>query len=66
MQCQIAYLLSLKRQIMKTILGSFIVIVTLAWDWEMLSPDHLTAGSLPWVIYQDVVDPAPEFATASE
>jgi len=36
---------------MKTTLISFITIVIFVWGWELLSPDHLSAGSLPWVIY---------------
>ncbi len=38
---------------MKTILISFISIIALAWGWEVLSPDHLSAGSLPWVAYRE-------------
>ena len=36
---------------MKTILAGFVAIIALAWGWEMLSPEHLYAGSLPWAIY---------------
>jgi len=38
---------------MKTILVSFISIIALAWGWEVLSPDHLSAGSLPWIAYRE-------------
>ena len=38
---------------MKTILASFLTLVTLAWGWEMLSPQHLSAGSLAWTLYQE-------------
>jgi predicted ferric reductase len=37
--------------IMKTILAAFVAIVALVWGIEMLSPDHTSAGSLPWTIY---------------
>ncbi|MCW9014573.1 MAG: ferric reductase-like transmembrane domain-containing protein [Gammaproteobacteria bacterium] len=36
---------------MKTILTGFIVMVALAWGWEVLSPEHVSAGSLAWAIY---------------
>lgn len=36
---------------MKTILASFLTIITLAWCWEILSPGHFSSGSLPWAIY---------------
>ncbi len=38
---------------MKTILASFISLIALAWGWEILSPQHLTAGSLPWTLRQE-------------
>lgn len=38
---------------MKTILASFLSLITLAWGWEMLSPQHISAGSLPWTLYQE-------------
>lgn len=38
---------------MKTILTSFLTLVTLAWGWEMLSPQHLSTGSLSWTLYQE-------------
>lgn len=36
---------------MKTTLTVLVSMVTLAWGWEVLLPGHLSAGSLPWVIY---------------
>lgn len=36
---------------MKTMLSGFITIVALAWGWEVLSPEHFSAGSLAWGIY---------------
>lgn len=38
---------------MKRILSGFLTLVTLAWGWEMLSPQHLSSGSLAWTIYQE-------------
>lgn len=38
---------------MKTILASFLSLIALAWGWEILSPQHLTAGSLPWTLRQE-------------
>ncbi len=38
---------------MKTILVSYITIITLAWGWEVVSPGHLSAGSVPWVVYRE-------------
>jgi predicted ferric reductase len=38
---------------MKTVLISFISIITFIWAWELFSPDHLSAGSLPWAIYRE-------------
>lgn len=45
----------LLRPIMKTILASFLAIIALAWGWEVLSPDHLSAGSLPWALRQNAL-----------
>lgn len=38
---------------MKTLLASFLAIIALAWGWEVISPDHLSAGSLPWALRQE-------------
>lgn len=40
---------------MKTILTSFLALITVAWGWEILSPQHLTAGSLPWTLRQEAL-----------
>lgn len=40
---------------MKTILVSLLAIVTFTWGWEVLSPDHLSAGSLPWALRQNAL-----------
>lgn len=40
---------------MKTILASFLALVTLAWAIELQSPGHLSAASLPWAIYQQAL-----------
>lgn len=38
---------------MKTILTSFVAIVILGWGGEILSPDHLSAGSGLWALRQE-------------
>lgn len=38
---------------MKTMLAGFLSLVALAWGWEVLSPDHLSVGSWPWVLRQE-------------
>jgi len=38
---------------MKTLLISFIAIVTLSWGWEVTSPEHLSAGSMAWSFYRE-------------
>ncbi len=40
---------------MKSILLSLLAIVTFTWGWEILSPDHLSAGSLPWALRQNAL-----------
>lgn len=40
---------------MKTLLASVLTIIAVAWGWEMLSPDHVSAGSLPWALRQNAL-----------
>lgn len=42
-----------ERPIMKTILTGFLSLLAFAWGWEVLSPDHVTAGSWPWALRQE-------------
>lgn len=36
---------------MKTILAGYLALIAFAWGWELLSPEHFSAGSLAWGIY---------------
>ena len=40
---------------MKMLLTGFLTIIAVAWGWEVLSPDHVSAGSLPWAVRQEAL-----------
>ena len=40
---------------MKILITSFLTIIAVAWGWEVLAPDHVSAGSLPWAVRQNIL-----------